>query len=76
MKTIIYEALVSLANQAPENHAKIRQNLYEQLDLPFDKQLALYAQALGPASSGMLDSIQAMSNAADSAVKLFETPEH
>ncbi len=76
MKTIIYEALVSLANQAPENHAKIRQSLYEQLDLPFDKQLDLYSHALGPASSGMLDSVQAMNNAADSVVKLFEMPEH
>ncbi len=36
MKALIYETLVSLANQDPEQHAKIRQNLYEQLDLPFD----------------------------------------
>ncbi len=46
MKTLIFDTLVNLANQEPEHHAKIRQNLYEQLDLPFDKQLALYACAL------------------------------
>ncbi|GAJ76484.1 PAS factor [Vibrio sp. JCM 18905] len=46
MKTLIYETLISLANQEPEQHARIRQNLYEQLDLPFDKQLALYSCAL------------------------------
>lgn len=34
MKTLIYDTLVNLANQEPEHHAKIRQNLYEQLDLP------------------------------------------
>ncbi|HDY7874024.1 TPA: PAS factor family protein, partial [Vibrio vulnificus] len=34
MKALIYETLVNLANQDPEQHATIRQNLYEQLDLP------------------------------------------
>ncbi len=76
MKALIYETLVSLANQDPEQHAKIRQNLYEQLDLPFDKQLALYARALGLASSGKLETEQAMSNAVESAMHLLETPEH
>lgn len=47
MKTLIYDTLISLASQEPEQHARIRQNLYEQLDLPFDKQLALYSCALG-----------------------------
>ncbi len=75
MKTLIYEALESLTNQAPEKHAKIRQSLYEQLDLPFEQQLTLYSQALGPASSGILESVQAMNNAAESFVRLFETPE-
>ncbi|MEF1336558.1 PAS factor family protein, partial [Vibrio rotiferianus] len=56
MKALIYDTLVSLANQEPEQHARIRQQLYDQLDLPFDKQLALYACALGPASSGKLES--------------------
>ncbi|MGR5175327.1 PAS factor family protein [Vibrio parahaemolyticus] len=75
MKALIYETLVSLANQDPEQHAEIRQNLYSQLDLPFDKQLALYAGALGPASSGKLDSDQALNNAVDSVIQLLETPE-
>ncbi|EIE1228055.1 secretion protein, partial [Vibrio vulnificus] len=52
------------------------QNLYEQLDLPFDKQLALYAGALGPASSGKLENHEAISNAVDSVVQLLEIPEH
>ncbi|NAX29110.1 secretion protein, partial [Vibrio sp. V37_P2S8PM304] len=67
MKTLIYETLIRLTSQEPEQHAQIRQNLYEQLDLPFDKQLALYACALGPASSGKLESSQSINNAVDSA---------
>ncbi|END5392296.1 PAS factor family protein [Vibrio vulnificus] len=76
MKALIYETLVNLANQDPEQHAAIRQNLYEQLDLPFDKQLVLYAGALGPASSGKLENREAISNAVDSVVQLLEIPEH
>ncbi|USD63696.1 PAS factor family protein [Vibrio sp. SCSIO 43140] len=76
MKDLIYETLVSLSNQTPEQHSRIRQSLYEQLDLPFDKQLDLYAAALGPASSGKLDSEQAMNSAVESAIRLLETPEH
>ncbi|MBY8317874.1 PAS factor family protein [Vibrio fluvialis] len=76
MKTLIYETLISLASQEPEQHAQIRQNLYEQLDLPFDKQLALYSCALGPASSGKLESSEGIHNAVDCAVKLLGTPEH
>ncbi|WP_241571551.1 PAS factor family protein [Vibrio parahaemolyticus] len=75
MKTLIYDTLISLTSQEPEQHARIRQNLYEQLDLPFDKQLALYSCALGPASSGKLESSQGINNAVDCAVKLLETPE-
>ncbi len=76
MKALIYETLVNLTNQAPEQHATIRQNLYEQLDLPFNKQLALYAGALGPASSGKLENHEAINNAVDGAIQLLETPEH
>ncbi|MBF4258875.1 secretion protein [Vibrio anguillarum] len=76
MKALIYETLISLANQDPEQHAKIRENLYEQLGLPLDKQLALYSRALGPASSGKLENDQALNNAVESAIKLLETPEH
>ena len=75
MKALIYDTLVSLANQEPEQHARIRQQLYDQLDLPFDKQLALYACALGPASSVKLESSQVINNVVDSAVRLLETPE-
>ncbi|ALR15620.1 MULTISPECIES: PAS factor family protein [Vibrio] len=75
MKNLIYDTLVSLANQEPEQHAKIRQDLYEQLDLPFDKQLILYTCALGPASSGKLDNSEALNNTVESVIKLLETPE-
>lgn len=75
MKDLIYETLVSLSNQNPEQHSRIRQSLYEQLDLPFDKQLDLYAAALGPASSGKLENEQAMNSAVESAIRLLETPE-
>ncbi|AXY01663.1 MULTISPECIES: PAS factor family protein [Vibrio] len=74
MKALIYDTLVSLANQEPEQHAKIRQNLYDQLNLPFDKQLALFACALGPAGSGKLDSNEVINNAVDRAIQLLETP--
>lgn len=76
MKALIYETLVSLSNQDPEQHAQIRQSLYEQLDLPLDKQLALYSEALGPASAGKLDNNQAMNNAVETVIQLLETPEH
>ncbi|MBR9876380.1 PAS factor family protein [Vibrio sp. J1-1] len=75
MKNLIYDTLVSLTSQEPEQHAKIRQDLYEQLDLPFDKQLILYTCALGPASSGKLDNSEALNNTVESVIKLLETPE-
>ena len=76
MKALIYETLINLANQEPEQHAQIRQNLYDQLGLPFEKQLTLYSQALGPAGSGKFENEQAMSNAVESVLQLLETPEH
>ncbi len=76
MKTLIYETLISLVSQEPEQHAKIRQHLYEQLDLSFEQQLALYSCALGPASSGKLESTEGINNAVDRAMRLLETPEH
>ena len=75
MKTLLYDTLVNLANKEPEHHAKIRQNLYEKLDLTFDKQLALYACALGPASSGKLESPKGIDNAVNRAIRLLTTPE-
>ncbi|MGR5070418.1 PAS factor family protein [Vibrio alfacsensis] len=70
----MYDMLVSLANQEPEQHAKIRQDLYDQLNLPFGKQLALFACALGPAGAGKLDSHEVINNAVDRALQLLETP--
>lgn len=75
MKNLIYDTLVSLANQEPEQHAQIRQHLYEQLDLPFKKQLVLYTCALGPAGSGKLDNDEALNNTVEAVIKLLETPE-
>lgn len=76
MKTKIYQTLKSLADQAPEQHAQIRQSLYDQLDLSFDKQLELYTNVLGPASAGKFESSQALDNAVANAMKVLETPEH
>ncbi|MGF1753360.1 PAS factor family protein [Vibrio makurazakiensis] len=50
--TLIYDTLTSLSSGQPEEYAEIRQNLYNHLDLSFDKQLALYSNVLGPVSSG------------------------
>ncbi|ENM5791974.1 secretion protein [Vibrio mimicus] len=76
MKSLISETLVSLANQEPEQHAETRQYLYEQLDLSFEKQLALYSCALGPASSGKLESSKDFTKAIESAIRILEMPEH
>ncbi len=76
MKNLIYDTLLSLASQEPEQHAQIRQSLYEQLDLPFDKQLVLYNCALGPASSGKLGNSEVLNKAAEAVVKLLEPHKH
>ncbi|MDF2152114.1 PAS factor family protein [Vibrio sp. CAU 1672] len=73
--TLIYDTLQNLASQEPEQHAKIRQNLYDHLDLPFDKQLALYTSVLAPVGSGKIEDNQGISNAVDTAIKILETPE-
>ncbi|PSU73348.1 secretion protein [Photobacterium phosphoreum] len=75
MENLIYNTLVDLSNNAPEQHAKIRQNLYNQLDLPLNKQRSLYSNALGPASSGMLENNADFHNTLSIAVKALETPE-
>lgn len=72
---LIYDTLVDLSNNAPEQHAKIRQNLYDQLDLPLNKQRDLYSNALGPASSGMLENNSDFNNTVNIAIKALETPE-
>lgn len=76
MKDLIYQTLVSLSNNTPEEHAQIRQHLYEELDLPFNKQADLYANVLGPAGSGKFEDDQAMNAAVESAIRLLETPKH
>jgi hypothetical protein len=76
MKELIYQTLVSLSNKMPEEHAEIRQNLYEQLDLPFNKQADLFASVLGPAGSGKFEDEHAMNAAVESAIRLLETPEY
>ena len=72
---LIYDTLIDLSNNAPEHHAKIRQNLYDQLDLPLNKQRDLYSNALGPASSGLLESNADVNNTLNIAIKALETPE-
>ncbi|ELJ8502019.1 TPA: secretion protein, partial [Vibrio cholerae] len=52
------------------------QLLYEQLDLSFEKQLALYSCVLGPASSGKLENSRDFTKAIDSAIRIIEMPEH
>jgi hypothetical protein len=76
MKTVIYDTLKSLVDQAPEQHAQIRQSLYDQLDLSFGKQIELFTNVLAPASSGKLENSQDFDNAVETALKVLETPEH
>ena len=75
IENLIYDTLIDLSNNAPEQHAQIRQNLYDQLDLPLDKQRSLYSNALGPASSGILENKADFYNTLNIAVKALETPE-
>lgn len=74
--TLIYDTLIDLSNNAPEQHAEIRQNLYDQLDLPLNKQRDLYSNALGPASSGKLETSSDFDNALNIAVRALEIPEN
>ncbi|MDA0145521.1 MAG: PAS factor family protein [Vibrio toranzoniae] len=55
---LIYDTLEGLSNAEPQQHAQIRQNLYNQLDLSFEKQLALYSNVLGPASAGRITDLE------------------
>ncbi|MGR5069376.1 MULTISPECIES: PAS factor family protein [Vibrio] len=73
---LVYDTLMDLTKTAPDEHAKIRQNLYDQLNLPFNKQLTLYAQVLAPASSGKLEDSSDIDNALSIAMRVIETPEH
>ena len=73
--TLIHDTLLNLTTHEPEQHAAIRQSLYDQLDLPFEKQLVLYTCALAPASSGKLEGSQDINRAVSSVVKLLAMPE-
>ncbi|MGR5284164.1 PAS factor family protein [Vibrio maritimus] len=75
MKELIYQTLVSLSNKMPEEHAEIRQNLYEQLDLPFNKQADLFASVLGPAGSGKFEDENTINAAVENALELLAVPE-
>ncbi|WP_165311478.1 PAS factor family protein [Vibrio ziniensis] len=68
---LIQSTIQQLINQEPEQHAQIRQNLYDHLALSFDKQLALYSNVLGPASSGKIETHN-ISNAVNTAIKLLD----
>ncbi len=72
--TLIHDTLKGLSLHAPEQHAQIRQALYEQLSLPFDKQLTLYASVLGPFSSGKLSGGENIDKAVSLALEVLQEP--
>lgn len=55
--SLIYNTLTNLTNAEPGQYAQIRQALYDQLDLPFDKKFALYSNVLGPVGAGKLENL-------------------
>lgn len=67
--SLIYDTLRNLTNAEPDQYAQIRQNLYDQLDLPFDKKFALYSSVLGPFGAGRLESLD---KAVTKACKILE----
>ncbi len=71
--SLIYDTLVDLTQNEPEYHAQIRQKLYDQLNLPFEKQIALYTNILAPASSGKLEKRADIDSAVDLAAKVLGT---
>ncbi|AXT72978.1 PAS factor family protein [Vibrio natriegens] len=73
-RDIIYSTLQNLIENAPEQHARIRQTLYEQLKLPFEKQLALYNNILGPVSAGRLGSDN-LRQTVDLALEVLKAPQ-
>lgn len=74
--TLIHDTLKRLAAHAPEQHAQIRQALYEHLSLPFNKQLDLYVNVLGPISSGKITGCHNIEKAAELAFEVLERPSH
>lgn len=57
-KTFIYNTLKKLSEDHLENHAQIRQSLYEELSLPFNQQIDLYTNVLAPISSGRCENME------------------
>lgn len=55
--SLINDTLSHLAKAEPTQCAQIRQRLYDELNLPFDKKFALYSNVLGPVSAGKLDNL-------------------
>lgn len=73
--SLIYNTLVDLTQHEPECHAQIRQKLYDQLSLPFEKQAALYNHVLAPASSGKFEHRSDIDSAVEIATKVLGTQE-
>lgn len=62
--SLIYDTLTNLASAEPTQCAQIRQKLYDELNLPFDKKFALYSGVLGPVSAGRIDDLNEAVNKA------------
>ncbi|WP_117234161.1 PAS factor family protein [Vibrio maerlii] len=62
--TLVYNAICSLSKQPASEHAQIRQELYNTLQLSNTKQFALYSYVLGPASAGKIFDVQSAVNSA------------
>ncbi|MGR4989903.1 PAS factor family protein [Vibrio rotiferianus] len=71
MKTVIHDTLTRLSTAPEESHVQIRQELYNSLQLPFEKQLALYTHVLGPVSSGQLSSDSSLTKAVGDAERII-----
>ena len=67
--SLIYDTLTSLTNAEPNQCAEIRQKLYDQLTLLFDKKFTLYSSVLGPVSAGRLEDLD---DAVAKACKILE----
>ena len=69
LTSLIYNTLTNLTNAEPSQYAEIRQKLYDQLNLSFDKKFALYSSVLGPVTAGRLENLD---DAVTKACKILE----
>jgi hypothetical protein len=69
LTSLIYNTLTNLTNAEPNQYAEIRQKLYDQLNLSFDKKFALYSSVLGPVTAGRLENLD---DAVTKACKILE----